>query len=116
MEVRVVGTARCAVRAPSGRKIPAALPPGTSQRDVPTNESQIDLAIFPDSINGSRRMAGVPEIQTERIYHECKFVFLSCAHVERGAVVHTTVAPLPNICFDLKLIFLGLRLEFALPR
>ena len=33
----------------------------------------------------------VPEIQTERIFHECKFVFLSCAHVERGAVVHTTV-------------------------
>ena len=32
-----VGTARCAVRAPSGRKIPAALPPGTSQRNVPTN-------------------------------------------------------------------------------
>jgi len=32
-----VGTARCAVRAPSGRKISAALPPGTSQRDVPTN-------------------------------------------------------------------------------
>ena len=36
-------------------------------------------------------MAGVPEIQTECIFHECKFVFLSCAHVERGAVVHTTV-------------------------
>ncbi len=33
-----VGTARCAVRAPSGRNLPAALPPGTSQRDVPTNE------------------------------------------------------------------------------
>ena len=32
-----VGTAGSAVRAPSGRKIPAALPPGTSQRDVPTN-------------------------------------------------------------------------------
>jgi flagellar basal body-associated protein FliL len=31
------GTARCTVRAPSGRKIPAALPPVTSQRDVPTN-------------------------------------------------------------------------------
>ena len=31
-----VGTAGSAVRAPSGRKIPAALPPGTSQRDVPT--------------------------------------------------------------------------------
>ena len=53
--------------------------------------SQIDLAIFSDSINGSHRMAGVPEIQTERIFHECKFVFLSCAHVEHGAVVHTTV-------------------------
>jgi site-specific DNA-methyltransferase (adenine-specific) len=50
-----------------------------------------DLDLFSDSINGSRRMAGVPEIQTERIFHECKFVFLSCAHVERGAVVHTTV-------------------------
>ena len=36
-------------------------------------------------------MADVPEIQTERIFHECKFVFLSCAQVERGAVVHTTV-------------------------
>ena len=53
--------------------------------------SQIDLAIFSDSINGSRDMADVPEIQTERIFHECKFVFLSCAQVERGAVVHTTV-------------------------
>ena len=91
VEVRVVGTARCAVRAPSGRKIPAALPPGTTQRDVPTNEEQIDLDLFSDSINGSRDMADVPEIQTERIFHECKFVFLSCAHVERGAVVHTTV-------------------------
>ena len=61
-----------------------------AQQRGPT-ESQIDLAIFSDSINGSRDMAGVPEIQTERIFHECKFVFLSCAHVERGAVVHTTV-------------------------
>ena len=32
-----VGTAGSAVRAPSGRKIPAALPPVTPQRDVPTN-------------------------------------------------------------------------------
>jgi len=61
-----------------------------AQQHGPT-ESQIDLAIFPDSINGSRDMADVPEIQTERIFHECKFVFLSCAQVERGAVVHTTV-------------------------
>ena len=61
----------------------------SAQRADPTK--QIDLAIFPDSINGSRRMAGVPEIQAERIFHETKFVFLSCAQVERGAVVHTTV-------------------------
>jgi site-specific DNA-methyltransferase (adenine-specific) len=53
--------------------------------------SQNDLDLFSDSINGSRRMADVPQIETERIYHECKFVFLSCAKVERGAVVHTTV-------------------------
>jgi site-specific DNA-methyltransferase (adenine-specific) len=61
-----------------------------AQQHGPT-ESQIDLAIFSDSINGSRDMADVPEIQTDRIFHECKFVFLSCAQVERGAVVHTTV-------------------------
>ena len=30
-------------------------------------------------------------LETELIFHECKFVFLSCAQVERGAVVHTTV-------------------------
>ena len=36
-------------------------------------------------------MADVPQIPTERIFHETKFVFLSCAQVERGAVVHTTV-------------------------
>ena len=53
--------------------------------------AQIDLDLFSDSINGSRRMADVPQIETERIFHECKFVFLSCAQVERGAVVHTTV-------------------------
>ena len=42
-------------------------------------------------------MADVPEIPTERIFHECKFVFLSCAHVERGAVVHTIVDVTPPI-------------------
>ena len=41
--------------------------------------------------NGTIWVAGVPEIQTERIFHECKFVFLSSAQVERGAIVHTTV-------------------------
>ena len=58
---------------------------------TPDARPEIDLDLFSDSINGSRDMADVPEIPTERIFHECKFVFLSCAHVERGAVVHTTV-------------------------
>ena len=61
---------------------------GRQHADPP---SQIALDLFSDSINGSRDMADVPEIPTERIFHECKFVFLSCAQVERGAVVHTTV-------------------------
>ena len=33
----LVGTARCAVRAQAGATFPAALPPGTPQRGVPTN-------------------------------------------------------------------------------
>ena len=53
--------------------------------------SQNDLDLFSDSINGSRAMDDKPQVPTERIFHECKFVFLSCAQVERGAVVHTTV-------------------------
>jgi len=71
-----------------GASVPASRFP---RPETPDTRPQIDLDLFSDSINGSRRMAGVPEIQTERIFHECKFVFLSCAHVERGAVVHTTV-------------------------
>jgi site-specific DNA-methyltransferase (adenine-specific) len=51
---------------------------------------QKDLDLFSDSINGSR-VDDKPQVPTERIFHECKFVFLSCAEVERGAVVHTTV-------------------------
>jgi site-specific DNA-methyltransferase (adenine-specific) len=53
--------------------------------------SQNDLDLFSASINGSRAMDDKPQVPTESIYHECKFVFLSCAQVERGAVVHTTV-------------------------
>ncbi len=57
-----------------------------------SNSSQIDLDLFPNSINGSRvDDKPQPQIPTERIYHETKFVFLSCAEVERGSVVHTTV-------------------------
>ncbi len=84
IEISVVGRA--------GSPLPAAAPNANERRarsDAPYH--QIDLAIFSDSINGSRDMADVPDIPTERIFHECKFVFLSCAHVEHGAVVHTTV-------------------------
>jgi site-specific DNA-methyltransferase (adenine-specific) len=52
---------------------------------------QNDLDLFSDSINGSRAMDDKLQVPAERIYHECKFVFLSCAQVESGAVVHTTV-------------------------
>ena len=42
-----VGTVGSAVRAPSGRNFPAALPPVTSQRDVPTNTfTTADAYIF----------------------------------------------------------------------
>lgn len=50
-----------------------------------------DLDLFSDSINGSHAMDDKPQVPTESIYHECKFVFLSAAQVERSAVVHTTV-------------------------
>jgi site-specific DNA-methyltransferase (adenine-specific) len=53
-------------------------------------KDQKDLDLFSDSINGSG-VDDKPQVPTERIFHECKFVFLSCAEVERGAVVHTTV-------------------------
>jgi site-specific DNA-methyltransferase (adenine-specific) len=65
--------------------------PPSPRPETPDPNPQIPLDLFPDSINGSRDMADVPQIEAERIYHECKFVFLSCAQVERGAVVHTTV-------------------------
>ena len=61
-----------------------------TQQRGPT-DPQIDLDLFSDSINGSRAMDDKPQVPTECIFHECKFVFLSCAQVERGAVVHTTV-------------------------
>lgn len=49
-----------------------------------------DLDLFLETINGSG-VDDKPLVPTESIYHECKFVFLSAAQVERGAVVHTTV-------------------------
>jgi site-specific DNA-methyltransferase (adenine-specific) len=51
-----------------------------------------DLDLFSETINGSSTtMDDKPQVPIESIYHECKFVFLSCAQVERGSVVHTTV-------------------------
>jgi site-specific DNA-methyltransferase (adenine-specific) len=50
-----------------------------------------DLDLLSYSINGSRSVPDVPDIQTERIWQECKFVFLSCAQVSKASVVHTTV-------------------------
>ena len=46
---------------------------------------------FPNSINGSRVTDDKPQLPTERIFHETKFVFLSCTEVAHGSVVHTTV-------------------------
>ena len=60
-----------------------------ARSDAPYHQNDLDL--FSDSINGSRSMDDKPQVPTERIFHETKFVFLSCAQVERGAVVHTTV-------------------------
>jgi hypothetical protein len=52
---------------------------------------QAQRHLFSDSINGSRAMDDKPQLPTESIFHECKFVFLSCAQVERGDIVHTSV-------------------------
>jgi site-specific DNA-methyltransferase (adenine-specific) len=71
----------------------AALPrrPNFREASLFDSHQQNDLDLFPDSINGSHAMSDKPEIQTERIFHETKFVFLSCAEVTSGSVVHTTV-------------------------
>jgi site-specific DNA-methyltransferase (adenine-specific) len=53
--------------------------------------SENDLDLFSETINGSCAMDDKSQVPTERIYHERKFVFLSCAEVDRGSVVHTTV-------------------------
>ena len=64
--------------------------PRNPERVVINNAAQIDLDLFSNPINGSR-VDDKPQVPIERIFHEVKFVFLSCAEVERGAVVHTTV-------------------------
>ena len=59
----------------------------------------VEVSIFsPNDLDPGTRsmdriseMADVPEIQTESIFHETKFVFLSYAQARTGCVVHTTV-------------------------
>lgn len=53
------------------------------------NQNDLDLSV--SLIDRSAPMSDKPEIQAERIFHETKFVFLSCAQVRAGSVVHTTV-------------------------
>ncbi len=52
---------------------------------------EIDLDLPGNLIDRSAPVPDLPDIQTERIFHETKFVFLSCAQARTGSVVHTTV-------------------------
>lgn len=54
-------------------------------------ESQNDLELFPGRIDRSASMLPERLPETDRVFHEKKFVFLSCAHVSQASVVHTTV-------------------------
>jgi len=99
--IAVAGRATHSVRAAFDNSIPgrAELPLRPNIREASpsqlstTNHQllQIDLDLFSDSINGSPPMDELPQLPTERIFHETKFVFLSCAEVAHGSVVHTTV-------------------------
>jgi site-specific DNA-methyltransferase (adenine-specific) len=80
VEINVIGRATL----PRRPNIKAA------QRRRPTSD-QNDLDLFPSLIDRSPQMADKPEIRTEQIFHETKFVFLSCAQVSETSVVHTTV-------------------------
>lgn len=86
IEITVIGGARLRTSRGEGESLW-----GDGSRGRSPHQQQIDLDLFSETINGSRDMADVPQIETERIYHETKFVFLSCAGVQRGTVVHTTV-------------------------
>lgn len=50
-----------------------------------------DLDLWAITIHGSKRMSDEQPITTDCIYHETKFVFLSCAKVSEASVVHTTI-------------------------
>jgi site-specific DNA-methyltransferase (adenine-specific) len=70
----------------------AALPrgPNFSPSTPDPDPLQFPLDLFSNPINGSP-VDDKPQVPTERIFHETKFVFLSCAEVAHGSVVHTTV-------------------------
>lgn len=52
---------------------------------------QNDLAELLIVIDQDQEMGEIQPIQTDTIWHETKFVFLSCANIHQAAVVHTTV-------------------------
>ena len=52
---------------------------------------QNDLDHFRKLIDPIYAMPDKPDIAAESIFHETKFVFLSCAQARTGSVVHTTV-------------------------
>ncbi|MBI2518706.1 MAG: site-specific DNA-methyltransferase [Opitutae bacterium] len=54
-------------------------------------ETQNDLELVSDRIDPIPAMSTEVAPKTDCIFHEFKFVFLSCAHVSQASVVHTTV-------------------------
>ena len=74
----------CAVSAPSGRNVPAALPPGTSQRDVPTNEfTTADVYAFErelEALHPDNRHVRDKIRQQLQVLRDMKLLI----HVERG--------------------------------
>jgi site-specific DNA-methyltransferase (adenine-specific) len=57
----------------------------------PTRNDPNDLDLFRNLIDPINAMPDKPDIAAESIFHETKFVFLSCAQARTGSVVHTVV-------------------------
>jgi len=57
----------------------------------PTKNDPNGLDLFQNLIDPINAMSDKPEIAAESIFHETKFVFLSCAQARPGSVVHTVV-------------------------
>lgn len=54
-------------------------------------DTKNDLELLPGRIDPILAMPAEGPPPTDRIFHETKFVFLSCAQVQQASVVHTTV-------------------------